>query len=1136
MAKVLHRMFHRDRKSGFNAESPESLTSYKCWKPPEFDPKQIRLLVYQETDIKGKKLLFDSKAIKKVEECCKGRKYECSSIRSKFYAPTPNGKCSTGLPRNSSNPCLDNGENGKYQFVKPGSDAKMLGEMMFGSVAINYRGSTLKVHTLRYLPQLMLTRIFILKPVKDSQLDHDSIERDNVSLNSSLQDISTTLKNIDVSTKHQSLEAQSLPIFIPNSPSSTKDAESGIAGMSGSSSSFYTPFPSPCSSVSSTSSNSFSRRLMRSQTMRMDINLGRRRSSMDNPSSSQDEPVARRRNPKIGLAVVIGLGKDGRDDEQANKFERFFFSHFSLFESHFQKLKQTVEKALTLQRKTYLTPLVEGLEDFRNAIFNLYTAPRIQKPIWLDLMSYPSQRGHLCHHFLKELMTELEQHNTANTSFFVSCLLTAVLTHHLAWVPTVMPAGVTPNRAYLDKHSSTFLDTLAKSHPYNPLWAQLGDLYGSIGYPVNIAKTVVVGKKSEVVCRLLFILSYFIRCSEVYEKHEVREEIPMEYKPIISFDDVAEFVTMPSEQEVEWSNGRSTSDETPIRNGALNAVATGNESNASSRAEGSGYQSSAESNDLETDFHDSSILLGRSNFCSLKAKKQDSGIASSMEHSLDCFDHPTSAFEVQWEQNNSNAKLKRVAQERRFILGATDESSSSDCSKQPSPIVNRKLTDSLTETLVAVQSADTTGDSLDPVCNNLVRTNDDIPLQAKCERVVAVGRIPPRTETSVYKKYLNPIESLKTGYVPPPNSLSKSTIPQVSCEKLYPDLSNAVNSGNVIEVDIPMVDHSNMLSQQDAGSCVTDSIKHIEGVACVNDATLDRETNENASGNSTPTLEKFKDVNSLLTAETPTTPKVHLHRSYSENCGFDPRLVKRGISEMSNSSVLSKQSTLSHGSYDNDILDPEELPFCPSVCIDDQIAPQCSHLENFGRSLLGGYSPNYMPDFALQGVLDLDKEKVKNDVKLNTQTSVLDEPIAGSVCIVADTDKWSVELYSSDIAVENRPPSIVPRSKLVSNLLQSIQELWQMKLAPDFCLMHLEDRLQEIYFKSTLLTDYLKTCEASIEELQTRLAIDQSDILLLLSVSGVHSSHVIYERLYKSLSFTNQQQVVDTPSTDTSTS
>lgn len=57
---------------------------------------------------------------------------------------------------------------------------------------------------------------------------------------------------------------------------------------------------------------------------------------------------------------------------------------------------------------------------------------------------------------------------------FLPALLTAVLTNHLAWVPTVMPNGQPPIKIFLEKHSSQSVDMLAKTHPYNPLWAQLG--------------------------------------------------------------------------------------------------------------------------------------------------------------------------------------------------------------------------------------------------------------------------------------------------------------------------------------------------------------------------------------------------------------------------------------------------------------------------------------------------------------------------------------------------------------------------------------------------------------------------------------------------------------------------------------
>ena len=43
------------------------------------------------------------------------------------------------------------------------------------------------------------------------------------------------------------------------------------------------------------------------------------------------------------------------------------------------------------------------------------------------------------------------------------------------------------------------------------------DLYGAIGFPLRLCRTVVVGKKADIVCKMLYILSYFIRCSEVLE-------------------------------------------------------------------------------------------------------------------------------------------------------------------------------------------------------------------------------------------------------------------------------------------------------------------------------------------------------------------------------------------------------------------------------------------------------------------------------------------------------------------------------------------------------------------------------------------------------------------------------------------
>lgn len=49
------------------------------------------------------------------------------------------------------------------------------------------------------------------------------------------------------------------------------------------------------------------------------------------------------------------------------------------------------------------------------------------------------------------------------------------------------------------------------------LFCSLGDLYGAIGSPVRLTRTVVVGKQKDLVQRILYVLTYFLRCSELQE-------------------------------------------------------------------------------------------------------------------------------------------------------------------------------------------------------------------------------------------------------------------------------------------------------------------------------------------------------------------------------------------------------------------------------------------------------------------------------------------------------------------------------------------------------------------------------------------------------------------------------------------
>lgn len=59
------------------------------------------------------------------------------------------------------------------------------------------------------------------------------------------------------------------------------------------------------------------------------------------------------------------------------------------------------------------------------------------------------------------------------------------------------------------------MSEISKYHPYNALWAQLGDLYGAIGSPPKISKTIVCGNHRLTINKVLNVLTYFVRCGEI---------------------------------------------------------------------------------------------------------------------------------------------------------------------------------------------------------------------------------------------------------------------------------------------------------------------------------------------------------------------------------------------------------------------------------------------------------------------------------------------------------------------------------------------------------------------------------------------------------------------------------------------
>ncbi|NXR89902.1 FNIP1 protein, partial [Hypocryptadius cinnamomeus] len=1135
------------------------------WPLPEFDPSQIRLIVYQDCERRGRNVLFDSSAKRKIEDVSVSKL--CSDAQVRVF-----GKCCQLKPGGDSSSSLDSSINSsssfsdpkeqcpKYQGSRCSSDANMLGEMMFGSVAMSYKGSTLKIHQIRSPPQLMLSKVFTARTGSSiyGSLNtlQDSLEFINQDSNTLKPDHSTIMNgllgNIGLSqlcSPRRAFSEQgplrlirsasffavhSNPMDMPGREQN-EDRDSGIARSASLSSLLITPFPSPGSSFNKSCASSYQRRWRRSQTTSLENGVFPRWSmdesfNLSDDSSGPNPGIVRKK--KIAIGVIFSLS---RDEDENNKFNEFFFSHFPLFESHMNKLKSAIEQAMKMsrrsadasQRSLAYNRIVDALNEFRTTICNLYTMPRIGEPVWLTMMSGTPEKNQLCHRFMKEFTFLMEN---ASKNQFLPALLTAVLTNHLAWVPTVMPNGQPPIRIFLEKHSSQSVDMLAKTHPYNPLWAQLGDLYGAIGSPVRLAKTVVVGKRHDLVQRLLYFLTYFIRCSELQETHLLENG---EDEAIVMPGTV--ITTTLEKGEVEESEYVLVT----MHKNRGNLLPTESE---------------------ET----------RAPNCSCKYCKCPISLAQNIEG--------VAQQEREDMQSTPKVELESSSDENRTIVPEDGQEDAVDVT-QPRPCLDTKL-----ETVVCTGSASPekcvgTESCLEPAGS--AWSSEDA-LEAGSQ--AGAGTRSPGI--AVEKK---PPDKLFMDTFPCSAAEAQTKVTFLIGDSMSPDSDIELRSQAVVEQiarhHSPPAAEAGVSADQ---NCEAKQTVEDQNRDCGTAEPFPQVASEHQSWNSNPYSaesmslfdEYFTDDSSVETQTTDDIPgqaaaNLLAHNSSlefskklctkackppSEFCKFmdsvrqetykncfneqdqrekisirvphgDRENVEKKVApgidwdiprnESSDSALgdsesedtghdLTRLGSNYYGGEQEDWAEEYEIPFPGSKLVEvNSVQPS---IANFGRSLLGGYCSSYVPDFVLQGIGSDEKLRhcLVSDLSHAVQHPVLDEPIAEAVCIIADTDKWTVQVASSQRRmIENKLGKEVLVSSLVSNLLHSTLQLYKHNLSPNFCVMHLEDRLQELYFKSKMLSEYLKgQMRVHVKELGVVLGIESSDLPLLAAVASTHSPYV----------------------------
>lgn len=629
---LFNKLFSTTKKRSATSSTQKSTSGH------QFSADQIRVILFRECEIRGRKLLFDSNAVEKIPDVL---------LPSTTATATSCGKTANQKTMPQYQQC-DHCKVLYQHNSNPNVDIKPLAEMIFGSAPIAFNGSSLKVHWLKSPKTIMYSHVFpstvrqtngnssnsygSKKMSSSSHLGsdlpgngngHGGYYFDRHPSGSDLSSIDTTsLRSFTVTsststqydTSYNHRQRPPLPIEFAHlerladprlSTNSGLDSGYGGADAWGFSSnnschplsshrsslasicsdfeyfrrlsmdnSIDIPQAANCASVNDCSQyGSFHKRVSKNISTSFENRLtladhvghvdelnpagsvnansgqvaasdgcvgGRNRRNSETMELTRRKAIsgeilstatnyhgrALNKKARLGVGLCIQL-----NDSVIQEIDAFCSEHMSIFESILCRLRVAAEKACYCWPQ-FLQIMLAAWHSVQQWLVDFFTAPRLANPVWITLSS-GSQGGSTCsnkmmlaiaNNFMKDLSSLLSLVDTKDTNLFISTLLTAVLTHHLGWVGTITPISSEQTTDKLEGVSNTLqqrekekLSKISAYHPYNVLWAQLSDLYGAVGHPVKLSKTIICGSPqlSNTMDKILNVLSYFIRCSEI---------------------------------------------------------------------------------------------------------------------------------------------------------------------------------------------------------------------------------------------------------------------------------------------------------------------------------------------------------------------------------------------------------------------------------------------------------------------------------------------------------------------------------------------------------------------------------------------------------------------------------------------
>lgn len=520
---------------------------------------------------------------------------------------------------------------------------------------------------------------------------------------------------------------------------------------------------------------------------------------------------------------------------------------------------------------------------------------------------------------------------------------------------------------------------MAKSRPYNPLWVQLSDLYGALGYPPKISKTVVTGKKSDIIYQFLHVLSYFIRCSDICEQQFAKAD-----KEYYEQSKCSEKCSCGSCANKEISNTKSV---IRIRNSS-------------------------------------------SKFCSSPVNRvcaSENNLSSSCLHKdiCSCTSCRNSCTPCSVTNNSCSRSPLYCASSRTCATVCSDKE-----------IVDKNVGNVLSD-----------NSSCHPFLNNL-RSHTDNGIDSLGYE--SMEELPETPEVHISSSLKGAEQSIS-------NTVSSGC-----------DNQSLKNSCNMYKGDEQFQTSNQSICSNVSNSKLMYSENEISKTKlplCTSQKECCKQANEEG-------------YHSMEEPQSPNKGKMRLAEMLEMYDAHAPE----GFTELP-----------LPGSHTSDMVSE-----VPKMC------------QSFGWSLMAGISDHYLEDFCLQGVSSpVVEEDIRKDLTSSVQVCTFGEQTAEVVCIVADTDNWSVQLMSNSWSNGEKNGSSgvrVGMSSLVGNICECILNMSELGISPELLVTYLEDRLQELYFQSHTLSEFLRgRKKTSVVKLASALNLSASDMPLLLSIATTHS-------------------------------